>query len=346
MIDLSIIVPLYNTEKYIARCLDSLLNQSIPVDRYEILVINDGSPDNGKQLVEKYVSKYSNIKLFDQTNQGLYITRNRGIEIASGKYLYFIDSDDFIAENSLFSIIEYMKEYELDIFGFSIVATSESSLAPMNISKSDLIELEIFDGPTYISQKSFRNEVVWYLVNREFLIKNNMSFRNGHGLEDGIFTAELIYNAKRITSALLKIYGYFQRPESTMHTNNSLRNRHLLKGYEVSAIEFNNFYEHAKKEQKLNDSGLERIKCKQQSYVFFLLIRVVKSDLTFTEINDLLNRLKKLNFYPIRGFPGKDYNGFIYRLLVVILNHRLLLFPATYSFRMLKRIMNLFTKTA
>lgn len=342
MIDLSIIVPLYNTEKYIARCLDSLLNQNIPADKYEILVINDGSPDNGKQLVEKYVSEHPNIKLFDQSNKGLYITRNRGIEIASGKYLYFIDSDDFIAANSLSSIIEYMNEYELDIFGFGIVATSESSLKPLNINKSDLKELVILDGPTYISEKSFRNEVVWYLVNREFLIKNNMTFRKGYGLEDGIFTAELIYNAKRITSAALEIYGYFQRPESTMHTNNSARNRHLLKGYEVSAIEFDTFYEHAKKEKKLNDSGLERIKCKQQSYIFFLLIRVVKSDLTFSEISELLNRLKKLNFYPIRGFPGKDYNGLIYRVLVVILNHRFLLFPATYSFRMLKRLMNFF----
>ena len=104
MVEVSIIVPIYNTEKYLRKCINSLLNQDI--DNYEILLVNDSSPDNSQMIIDEYVKKYPNIvKGFIKDNGGLGDTRNFAIPYANGQYLMFVDSDDYIKENSLQKLI-------------------------------------------------------------------------------------------------------------------------------------------------------------------------------------------------------------------------------------------------
>ena len=96
----SVIVPVYNVEKYLNKCLDSLINQTF--NDFEIIIINDGSPDDSKQIIEKYKSKYNDfIKVINQSNQGLSASRNNGLKIASGAYIMFADSDDYLELNML-----------------------------------------------------------------------------------------------------------------------------------------------------------------------------------------------------------------------------------------------------
>ena len=98
-IKVSIIVPVYNVEEYLARCLDSLVNQSLK--DIEIIVVNDGSPDNSQKIIDNYCKKYKNIKSFIKKNGGLSDTRNFGIKKSHGDYLIFIDSDDYVKETML-----------------------------------------------------------------------------------------------------------------------------------------------------------------------------------------------------------------------------------------------------
>ena len=91
----SVIVPVYNVEKYLNKCLDSLINQTF--NDFERIIINDGSPDDSKQIIEKYKSKYNDfIKVINQSNQGLSASRNNGLKMASGAYIMFVDSDDYL----------------------------------------------------------------------------------------------------------------------------------------------------------------------------------------------------------------------------------------------------------
>ena len=94
MIKVSVIVPVYNVEDYLARCLDSLVNQTLK--EIEIIVVNDGSPDNSQKIIDKYAKKYLNIKAYKKENGGLSDARNYGIKKANGEYIAFIDSDDFV----------------------------------------------------------------------------------------------------------------------------------------------------------------------------------------------------------------------------------------------------------
>ena len=110
----SVIVPVYNVEKYLAKCLDSILAQTY--SDFEIIVVNDGSPDNSQQIIDEYAKNYPDkIKPFIKANGGLSDARNFGVEKASGEYLLFVDSDDYIAEKLLENLHKVIKEKELSI---------------------------------------------------------------------------------------------------------------------------------------------------------------------------------------------------------------------------------------
>jgi glycosyltransferase involved in cell wall biosynthesis len=338
MIRLSIVVAVYNTENYLGRCLNSLINQDIPSSEYEILVINDGSPDNSAEIIEKYRSEFPQIVCFDQENHGLFETRNKGIELARGTYIYFVDSDDFIAENVLGKILSCMEEENLDVFGFGIQKTSASTIPSPNLKDNCLKDVRVYDGPTFIANSSYPKESVWLVINRSFLIDNSISYHKGKGFSDGLFTTQSLYYASRIVTIPDKIYAYYQHADSILNRASPKHYRELIKRYEATALDFAGFYKTAEAEARLVPSGLQRIKSMEVSYVFFMLVRLVKSDLSLSEIKDILSRLVRKGYYPIKGFIGEDYSGFIYRTLVFIFNHKILFYPSVVGYRLFSRL--------
>ncbi len=117
----SIIIPVYNVEEYLPICLDSLVNQTMDKSQKEVLVINDGSPDNSWDICLEYSEKYDFIKSFKKENEGLSATRNFGIKHAQGKYLFFLDSDDYFTESTVKSVTEFFdKVYdEVDLVAYN-----------------------------------------------------------------------------------------------------------------------------------------------------------------------------------------------------------------------------------
>lgn len=116
---LSIIVPVYNVEPYIERCVRSLEQQNIPKQEYEIIIVNDGTQDQSIQIINKLRLEYPNIVLIEKENGGLSSARNYGLKYAQGEYIWFIDSDDYIEPNILNSILEKSYELNLDLLAFN-----------------------------------------------------------------------------------------------------------------------------------------------------------------------------------------------------------------------------------
>ena len=102
---LSIIIPMYNVENFIERCLLSLVNQDISEDEFEIICVNDGSPDKSASIVELFQKDYDNIVLINQENQGVSCARNKGIDFAHGKFILFIDPDDYVQKNTFARVV-------------------------------------------------------------------------------------------------------------------------------------------------------------------------------------------------------------------------------------------------
>jgi len=114
---------MYNSEKYIDQCLNSILNQNIPTKDYEILLFDDGSTDKSYAIAKKFTDDYSNLNIYQQKNQGVSIARNNGLQYAKGKYIYFVDSDDYIASGTLNQLVRYACTNNLDILEFANIRT-------------------------------------------------------------------------------------------------------------------------------------------------------------------------------------------------------------------------------
>lgn len=215
---LSFIVPVYNAEKYLGECLDSLLKQDIEKDDYEIICVNDGSKDGSLALLRDYVAKYPNVVILDKENGGVVSARNAGMKIARGEYIWFVDSDDFIKDNILGMLRSKIEETNCDrlILGgyeFTDALTEEEQA----LSAKGQLPINC---PWY-------DAVVWRgLLRRGFLEAHDLYFRYPdltHG-EDGLFMYEV--NLCTPTAAEIEEALYFYRVHSgSAETVQSLENQ-------------------------------------------------------------------------------------------------------------------------
>ena len=225
---LSIIVPVYNVQEYLSECLESLV--ALDIDKYEIIVIDDGSTDNSKEVMEFYEKKYSNlINIYFQKNSGLSATRNRGINLAKGDYVVFIDSDDYIFKNQFQNIWNEVEIYKSDVCVGNLARITDgvitNDLPPSRISNK-LIQRKNIDGNEYMSlsydyvTNDFKVEAVTKFYKKSFLIDNNLYFREGILHEDTLFFMRTMLEAKTVSYFNEVFYGYRMRSGSIMHSIN------------------------------------------------------------------------------------------------------------------------------
>ena len=127
---LTIITPVYNTAQYLPACLDSLLNQGVPYDSYEIILINDGSTDDSAAILNQYASKYPHLRVVHKENSGVSATRNIALDLAQGEYIWFIDSDDFIEKNVLPDIFEILRTEKPELLQLNIYHMKSDYFTP------------------------------------------------------------------------------------------------------------------------------------------------------------------------------------------------------------------------
>lgn len=194
-LDLSIIVPCYNVEKYVKKCLDSIVSQKTKY-KYEIIIVNDGSTDNTLGLLKEYVKKYENIILIDQKNKGLAGARNSALIESRGKYLIFVDSDDYISEGYVDSMLS-----EIISKSASVVACSYNVFNDDKIVKSK--------KPKFDEDLSFINGCMWGKVFVRELF-NNILEPEGYLYEDTIFNHLILPIAKKVSVTSKCVYFYRQ----------------------------------------------------------------------------------------------------------------------------------------
>lgn len=222
---ISIIVPIYNVEHYLPQCLNSLLNQDLT--SYEIICVNDGSPDNSKEIVEAFQSKNENIILINQENKGLSEARNVGINNAQGEFLFFVDSDDFIEPNSIGIIYRIAKANNLDILDFRVNYFKRNIKKVWN--KNNLTTNKPICGREYFNLyiKKFRkqpNVSAWcHLFKTEFIKNNLLKFYSGIYFEDLPFTAEAYLLANRVLFTDLIVYNYRTDQSSITRSNANIK---------------------------------------------------------------------------------------------------------------------------
>jgi len=332
---LSIIIPVYNVEKHIVNCLESVLNQDISKSEYEIIVINDGSTDNSYTLAQKYADRYKNIILLSQKNRGISVTRNNGLKIAKGKYVYFIDSDDSIAPNVLKSIIHNLETHNLEILSFNLLKINGLSDIE-NLEKGNIQpELsKVTDGITYLAQRGFNASVCWFFIKRSFLNDLKIKFVEGRMLEDILFNAIIFTKAKKIAHLPLNVYYYLIHQESIMRNTSAKHYKKLINDYEFVLIELNLIINNLHyDDQNIKSKCIKGMKNLQGVFLNFLFIRIMRSNSSIKYINGVIQRLKSVDLYPIRPFSKSIKN----KMMLVVINNKILFYPLIMIYRLLSK---------
>lgn len=225
----SIIIPCYNIEKYIWRCLTSIEKQTYGMDNLEILLINDASTDNTKSLLEFFKQKYPrNVGLIDlKHNKGVSYCRNMGMDIASGKYIAFIDGDDLIAENMLEKMVEKANEYDCELVecGFKLIKDEKSAFLERRGEDIFRNLEDVIERRKYIT--ALPGQGVWAkLFNAHFLKSSKVKFIEGWKYsEDILFNGQIMMVLKRNYLINETLYFYYLNESGASHTTCYVKNK-------------------------------------------------------------------------------------------------------------------------
>lgn len=218
----NVIVPVYNVEKYICQCLDSILNQTYK--NIKLIVIDDGSTDNSKKIIkDKYADKFDNVLLLEQENKGVSDARNLALSYIDGEYLLFVDPDDYLEKNMIETLVYTAKQRELDVVicGYRLVYDDTIQGIDRYISPiKNIKDKNIYTGKE-AGKLLLEGELVGQLWNKLFRIKNinrlNMKFDSGRYSQDWYPVFVQLINASSVGFIDKSLYNYRQRGTSTVY---------------------------------------------------------------------------------------------------------------------------------
>lgn len=281
---ISIIIPVYKVEKYIHRCIDSVLNQTYK--NIEVILVDDGSPDNCGIICDEYSQKDERIRVIHKKNGGLSDARNAGINTVSGEYIGFIDSDDWIENRYIEKLYRLINKYHADVSVCNFIRISYEDEILNNNFKIEIKEYTNIQALEQYYDKYYVQMVVaWGKLYKKSLFKD-IKFPIGKIHEDEYITYKLIYRSNKIVLTTEPLYYYWQRSDSIMGSGFNIKGQ-------IDAIDA--FEERAR---FLSKVGLEDLSKKTYSSAFSMYIVVLRRMDEFGDKiskNEVTKQLKKLN---------------------------------------------------
>ena len=230
---LSIIVPVYNVEAYLQKCVASLLDQDLSKEDYEIILVDDGSTDGSAALCDTLAAEQGNIRVIHQPNRGLSGARNTGIAAATGEYIQFVDSDDFLAPNVLGSLVGQMEKRELDVlrFNYQDVNMAGEVFEPNKYVKPYVdFSGEVCDGLTFLNERlGFACYACQFIVKAALLKREGNGFKEGIYFEDVEWTPRILLQAERVASTDIVVYNYLFRTDSIARNTDLEKKRKAIR---------------------------------------------------------------------------------------------------------------------
>lgn len=287
---ISVIIPVYNVENYLRKCLNSLVNQTLK--DIEIIVVNDGTLDNSQEIIDEYVKKYpKKVVSIIQENGGQGAARNTGLLHAKGEYIGYVDSDDYVEENMYEELYKKAKEEDSDIVicGNNVVKENYEFLSKEDVDKEFLL------GKMAVWNKIYKKNII---------VDNKIQFRSKVWYEDLDFTMKVYFSSKKISYVDKPLYNYLLREGSTMNNNNIKRNLELIEAFD-SLIDYC-------KDKKIYNKAKDEIEflCIYHMYIF-ATTRVLNTNNKYKDKIEIINKFKN---YINSNFPNFKQNKYLYLL--------------------------------
>lgn len=252
---ISVIIPVYNVEKYLRQCVDSVLAQTY--QNIEIILVDDGSTDNSGEICEDYTSKDKRIKVIHQKNAGLSEARNRGFNSANGEYVYFLDSDDWIKAETLYALAQKAYHDNADIIFFDSMCFEDSEKGyqiPQRYIRKH--EYSTNKGLTVFEQmqtyKEFHSAVPLLFFRKTFLVESGIQFYPGILYEDMLFTFEVLTKANKVAQCKEPFYQRRYRNQSITQSKVSAKN------FISSAIVYKELVSYSEQEGILDKDSIQK----------------------------------------------------------------------------------------
>lgn len=221
---ISFVIPLYNSARWLEKCIYSVLNQDIPESQMEIICVNDGSPDNSAEMARSIAQEHPSIIVIDQPNQGPSGARNTGMRHATGKYLAFVDPDDFVEPNVFGKLVRQMEDEQLDMlrFNYQIVDEQYRLVEKRPFEKAFDYSPKLMTGAEFIATRLDIACNIWrYLYRREIITSNNIWCYTGDYIDDTPWLPMVLLKVERMTTCSVVVYNYLERPDSLIRIQTS-----------------------------------------------------------------------------------------------------------------------------
>ena len=311
ILQLSIIVPMYNAESYISRCLDSILAQDLVKYNYEIIIVDDGSTDSSLKICKQYAIRYDFVKIYSQSNKGQGAARNYGLSIATGKYIFFIDSDDYVPkENFLSNILNIACTNNVDILEFEMLVYSSDGTS--FVTQKKLLENKLYTGEQILLGGFNPGSSCDKLFSNSFLKKHNFFFETSIVHEDVDFLYRVYALAQNIVYKHTCGYVYCYNPNSTDRSDDYKKVKRGIDSdfyiaYSLCCLSRGPYSLRLRNYYKRRSNSLL---C---SLLFSFL--TTKRDFTISDIKDYLFYCQKKSLYPVKGWTmSKKTNCIIFFL--------------------------------
>ena len=298
MTKLSIIVPIYGVEQYLRKCVDSLLAQNILSSDYEIILVDDGSPDACPQICDTYATAYKNVQVVHRENGGLSAARNSGIEVAQGEYLMFVDSDDYIEPNVLKGLLAQVERDNLDVLRYRLQYVNPQYQV-FNPYKSNPFKGNDYsevptDGVSFLNSRMSTACYAWtFVIKREIL--EGCLFTPGIYFEDTDWTPRMLVGANRVASTDTIVYNYLVREGSITNAVSRSKQKKVLddKMRLVATMQ--------KQSKELQERGKDNRWFARMIADTVISIIGILSAQFYDERKEYLAKLKELRIYPIKS---------------------------------------------
>lgn len=223
----SIVIPIYNVASYLSKCLDSLYEQTD--DLTEVILVNDGSTDNSLDICKQYCNKYPNTIIIEKKNGGLSDARNAGTAVATGVYIYYLDSDDWLAPNAIMTLYDFAIENQCEVVQGGFYYAYEDHLLYDNRYKQPFV-LERYEAMRELIRNDYVKNFAWGKLYRADIVKRHL-FPKGKFYEDAYWQHHIMHETNRYGIVPTPLYYYRQRNTGISGTF-SIKNLDLLIGYE------------------------------------------------------------------------------------------------------------------
>ena len=300
---LSIIIPMYNAEKYIGICLDSILDSNLLKEEYEIVIVNDGSQDKSPEIAQDYASRYSNVTYLTQENQGQSTARNYGIKTCKGEYVWCVDADDKVISEQLPKIIEALNEYRnLDILAIQLQnVTEEGQYLDLECSQPTLEHNKVLSGVEAILSGYNPSSICALITKKQLFIDNNIFFVKGITHQDVELTYRLMPCATKVVFSHITPYLYIYHSNST---SNSIVPEKKIKYIKDDIYIIKSFRRLALSFKDINHQLYSVIFNRSQNVLFGLVYSLYKNKKEWGKLginSVIIDELKKEQLYPMKG---------------------------------------------